>query len=72
MDMEPKNNWKTNTWIFGALIGLVSGLFAAYMLIKRADVEENKPKITPGDGVKLGLGVLSVFKLVSDLGAGKK
>ncbi|HZU86171.1 MAG TPA: hypothetical protein VFF78_01735 [Anaerolineaceae bacterium] len=71
--MEPKTNWKTNTWIIGALIGLVSGLFAAYMLIKRAEAEDQKPKITPGDGVKVGLGMLSVFKVISDLGAaGKK
>jgi hypothetical protein len=70
--MEPKSNWKTTTWIIGALIGLACGLFAAYTLIKRAEVEENRPKITPGDGVKVGLGLLSVLKVVSDLGAGKK
>ena len=70
--MEPKSNWKTTTWILGGLLGLISGLFAAYMMIKRAEVEENKPKLSAGDGVKLGMGVLSVFKMVSDLGAGKK
>ncbi len=70
--MEQNSNWKLTTWIAGALIGLAAGLFAAYTLIKRAEAEESKPKITPGDGVKVGMGLLSVLKVVSDLGAGKK
>jgi hypothetical protein len=67
--MEENNeNWKTVTLIVGAVVGLVCGIVAAYILIQRAQEHSSKPRLTAGEGVKVGLGVLGVLRLISDLG----
>jgi hypothetical protein len=52
----------------GGLIGLLSGLLAAYLLIQHSEQNDQNLDISAGDGVKVGLGVLGVLKLISDLG----
>ncbi len=69
--MNQTDNWKMKTLIIGGLVGLLTGLGAAYLLIQRAQAEDTTPKVTGGEGVKLGLGVLGLLRLVSDLGTGK-
>ena len=64
---QSTDNWKTTTLIIGGVIGLISGIIAAYMLIQRAEDEESRPRISAGEGVKVGLGVLGLLRLVSDL-----
>ena len=66
--MENKDNWKTQTLILGSLIGAASGLLASYLLIQKSEQSQIKPKITTGEGVKLGMGVLGILKLISDFG----
>ncbi len=66
--MQSTSDWKSKFLIVGALVGLVSGLLAAFVLIQRAEQKQIQPKINAGDGVKVGLGVLGVLKLISDLG----
>lgn len=66
--MNQSDSWKSKTLIIGGLLGLLSGLLAASMLIKRSEQNEKNLSISPGDGVKVGLGVLGVLKLISDLG----
>jgi len=66
--MENKDNWKTQTLILGSIIGAVSGLLASYLLIQRSERTQSKPKITAGEGVKLGMGVLGILKSISDFG----
>ncbi len=71
--METKDNWKAITLGIGAVAGLVSGLIAAYILIQRAETHAERPKLSAGEGVKVGIGVLGVLRLISELGApGKK
>jgi hypothetical protein len=64
---QPKENWKMITMVVGAVVGVISGLIAAYIIIQRADEEERHPQMTAGDGVKLGIGVLGVLRTVADL-----
>lgn len=66
--MEQKSSWKTKTLIMGGVLGLLSGLLAAFLLIQRSQQNETEVNINAGDGVKVGLGVLGVLKLISDLG----
>jgi len=66
--MQQELDWKRKYILIGGIIGLVSGLFAAFVLIQRAEQRQMTPKINAGDGVKVGLGVLGVLKLISDLG----
>jgi len=69
--MEETGNWKMKTFIIGAVIGTLTGLGAAYMIIQRAQVENTQPKVTPGEGIKIGLGVLGLLRLVAEIGNGK-
>ena len=59
---------KSKILIIGGLLGLLSGVIAAYLLIQRSEQNERELSISAGDGVKVGLGVLGVLKLISDLG----
>jgi len=65
--MNEISNWKTKTYLTGALIGIAAGVLGAYILIQRAEQREQQPKLSAGDGVKVGLGVLGVLRLLSDL-----
>jgi hypothetical protein len=60
-------NWKNRTWIIGAFAGLAIGLASAFIVIKRSEQLESLPELTPGDGVKIALGVLGVLRLVADI-----
>jgi hypothetical protein len=60
-------NWRTRTFIIGAVAGLAIGLAAAFIVIKRSEQLETLPELTPGDGVKVALGILGVLRLVSDI-----
>lgn len=66
--MKQMKSWKTRTMIIGLIAGAVTGLAAAQIVIERAERERVVPSISPGDGVKLGLGVLGLMRLISDLG----
>ncbi len=61
-------NWKTRTIVIGAVLGAAAGLIAAYILVQRAAESQQAPKLNAGDGVKVGLGVLGVLRLISDIG----
>jgi hypothetical protein len=60
-------NWKTKTLIIGAVVGLAIGLLGAYIVIQRSEQLDTLPELSPGDGVKVGLGVLGVLRLVADV-----
>lgn len=57
--------------IIGAVIGAITGLGAAYILVRRAEEAQAKPQLTTGDGVKIGMGLAGVLKLISDIGSSK-
>ena len=63
--MENSSNWKTQTLAAGALVGAVIGTLAAYILIKRAEQSEETPKLSPGEGVQIGLGVLGLLRTIA-------
>lgn len=66
--MNQKNSSSSKILFLGGLIGLISGVVAAYLLLQKSHENEDKLSITAGDGVKVGLSVLGVLKLISDLG----
>lgn len=69
--MDKKDNWKQKTLIIGGIIGILAGLVAAQILIQRAEAEDSRPSLTAGEGVKVGLGLLTLLKIISDLAARK-
>jgi hypothetical protein len=66
--MEENKKWKMKTLVIGGIIGALIGLGAAYIIVQRAEDEETKPKLTPGEGVQLGLGVLGLLRLIASPG----
>ncbi|MEM5776642.1 MAG: hypothetical protein AAGU05_16680 [Anaerolineaceae bacterium] len=61
------DNWKTKTLIFGGLIGLITGIVASFIMIQQAEKRNVTPAITATDGVKLGLGLLTFMRLLSEI-----
>jgi hypothetical protein len=68
MDAEP--NWKTKTLLIGSIIGALTGLGAAYLLVRQAERQGEPPKIGTGEGLRLGMGVLGLLRHVGELGQG--
>ena len=60
------NNSKTKILIIGAIIGALTGLGTAYLLVQRADEEEGL-KMSAGDGAKLGVSVFSFLRQISQM-----
>ena len=60
------DNWKTKTFIIGGLIGLIAGLTASYIVVQQSEKQQTLPDVNPADGVKIGLGLLTFLRLVSD------
>jgi len=63
-----KNQWKTKTLILGALIGAIAGAASAYLLVKRAEQDDQQPKLSPGEGIQMGLGILGLMRLITGFG----
>ena len=71
MSDQPKEiiltqDWKPKALIIGGVIGAVVGVAAVYLLIQR-DNEGNPPQITTGQGVKMGVLVLSLLRNIANL-----
>ncbi|NMC79670.1 MAG: hypothetical protein GYA59_09950 [Chloroflexi bacterium] len=66
--MDENRSWKSKTLLIGAIIGALSGLVAAFLYIRRAEEQDNVPQLAPGEGIKLGLGILGLLRLISDFG----
>jgi hypothetical protein len=60
-------NWRQKTLLIGAVTGLLIGLAGAYIVLQRAEDLNTYPEVSAGDGVKIGLGVLGVLRLVADI-----
>jgi len=59
--------WRNKTLLIGAFAGLLTGLLGAYIVIQRSEQNNVLPNVTAGDGVKVGLGLLGVLRLVADI-----
>jgi hypothetical protein len=61
-------NNRSKILAMGALIGAVTGLFAAMLLQRRADKEGTDITISTGEGLRLGLLVIGLLRSISTLG----
>ena len=59
---------KSKTLITGALVGAITGLFAAILLQRRAEKDEKEVALTTGEGLKLGVLVFGLLRAISSLG----
>lgn len=60
-------NWKKNTLLIAIGAGALLGIIAGIILVQRGEQTQTRPQLTAGDGVKVGLGVLGVLRLLTDL-----
>lgn len=63
-----ENNWKTKTMIMGVVIGAMAGAVSAFLMIKRPEEQDSQPKLSPGEGVQVGLGILGLMRLIAGMG----
>jgi len=59
---------KHKTLVMGALIGALTGLFAALLLNRRAEKNESETALTTGEGLKLGVLVFGLLRAIGSLG----
>jgi len=60
------NTWKTKLLAAGAVIGALTGIGAAYLMIQRAD--EEGLQFSSKEGVKLGMTLLGFLRQITQLG----
>jgi hypothetical protein len=60
-------NWKTKTVLIGTSVGAAAGLIAALIVLQRAEKNETTPKLSAGEGVKVGMGILGVLRMLADI-----
>ena len=66
--MPKDNNWKTLVLVIGGVAGLVTGLAAAAILIKKREENPGELKLNTGEGFKIGMGIVTLLKMVSESG----
>ena len=65
MEITTVDNWKPKMLIVGGVLGAAVGVAAAYLLIQRA--KEVPPKMSAGEGVKLGVLVFGLLRSIANL-----
>jgi len=62
----PVLTWRSKAMIVGGVIGAAAGVTAAYMLAQRSKDGE-PPKVSVGEGVKIGVLVLSLLRSIANV-----
>ncbi|HLD93410.1 MAG TPA: hypothetical protein VI703_04330 [Anaerolineales bacterium] len=67
----PPNENKNIVLAIGTVVGAALGFAAGLVLLKRVE-DQDRPALTAGEGVSLGLMLLGVFRQLSRLGEEEK
>jgi len=67
---EMDTSWTGQVLAIGAVLGALTGLGAAYLLIQRAKRRAEPPNLNAGEGIKLGLLIFGLLRQVAMLGSG--
>lgn len=65
---EMEQDSKTKILVIGTVIGALAGAASAFLLIKRAESEDADPKLSAGEGIQVGLGLLGLMRLIAGFG----
>jgi hypothetical protein len=63
--MNEDENWRTRTLILGSVIGAVTGLVMAVLLLRRAEQQGEMPKIGTSEGMKIGMALLGLLRQIA-------
>lgn len=69
--MAPRGN-QNQVLAISAVVGAILGVAAGLVLLRRVEDQEDRPALTAGEGVSLGLLLLGVFRQLSRLGEDDK
>ncbi len=62
-------NWKTRTYLIGAMVGALTGLGVALVLVRRSEEIGEPIEFGTREGLRLGIGLLGLVRQVGKLGA---
>ena len=66
---DPNANWKTKTYVIGAVTGALIGLFTAFLLARSSEERGGgPPRVTTGDALKVGVGIIGLVRGIAALG----
>jgi len=68
--VEVDTSWAGKILVIGAVVGALTGLGGAYLLIQRAKRRAEPPNLNASEGIKLGLLVFGLLRQVAMLGSG--
>ncbi len=70
--METGNNgsWKQKALILGGVIGALTGVGLAYLLVRQAEETEGGMQFGTGEGIRLGVILANLLRQVASLGEG--
>lgn len=60
-------DWKKKTLLISVGVGALVGVVAGLILVQRSEQTQTHPRLTAGDGVKVGVSLLGVLRLLTDL-----
>ena len=67
--MTTNENWKTKTYIIGAVVGAAVGLGTAYLFARSAEERgSGPPRISTADAIKSAVGVIGIMRGIAALG----
>jgi hypothetical protein len=67
---EMDTSWTRRVLTIGLVVGALTGLTAAYLMIQRAKNRAEAPDLSAGEGIKLGVLVFGLLRQVAMLGSG--
>ncbi len=65
------DSWKVKTLVIGGLLGLLTGVGAAYLLTRRAEQNGTPLSFSAGKGLQLGVMLTGLLRSVLSLGEAK-
>ena len=68
--VEIETPWAGQVLVIGAVVGALTGLAGAYLLIQRAKRRAEPPNLNASEGIRLGLLVFGLLRQVAMLGSG--
>ncbi|OGO26622.1 MAG: hypothetical protein A2136_09070 [Chloroflexi bacterium RBG_16_54_11] len=73
-EWSPAENtqWTTQVLVIGAVVGALTGLGGAYLLIQRARRRSEPPRLDAREGLRLGLLLMGLLRQVAMLGDDEK
>jgi hypothetical protein len=65
--MKMRSSQRSKVMIVGAIIGALTGIGAAYVLLQRAEKNDSEMSLTTGEGLRLGFIILGLLRSIAQI-----